>query len=255
MWARGIGEYVSCKSCEKIFSKDEVYGEWAEIPLSNNLQLETVLHIEKILWWLPNCKCCGWPTKHVYEADEYIADIYRRYNMDQSYLSLAMDDSWEIIWFMDWYIATLEEIFENELKFHFSPNVLDVLYEKYKKHRNDRMLTVSSVWTDDKNKSLLTVFELLKNFFENFDDSQDDTSWVVESIIWSSTYCIFNIMWASRLDTHEQKGLILPGTQNPKFKTDILIQNWVIWKYKRDFNIRVREVATYSRRFRQKVGA
>ena len=252
MWARWIWEYLQCTNCDEIFSKDDMFWKkWYAI-FPTALQKETVMAIEKYLGGRTlQCKCCGWDTKHIYDIDTYLDEIRWRYNMEDSYLSVARNRDGEVIGFMDWYIATLDEIFENEFKYHFSPNLLDMLYEKYKAHRQRRMLTVSSIWTDDKNKSLITVFALLREFFSQFDNTYDETAWIVESIIGSSTYSILNIMWAQQARVGQKKWLILEWTQNPKFTTDILFQEGVIGAYKNHFNIRARDVVLYSRQTNQ----
>jgi hypothetical protein len=66
---------------------------------------------------------------------------------------------------MDGYMATLEEVFENELRFHFTDDLLDQICEAYELHRSTKILTFSSIGTDDRNKSLQLIFSLIKKFF------------------------------------------------------------------------------------------
>jgi len=180
-------------------------------------------------------------------------DMKKRYKRKESFLTLAQNDegTWWVVWFMDWYIASLEEIFDEELSFHFSRDLLYELMKEYSLHKSQKLLTVSSIWTDDKNKSLLTIFKLLKTFFNGFDNSYDNLSGIVESIIWSSTYCIFNIMWSRKFAIEDKTNLLLPGVRNQDFQTDILFQENVIARYKHAFNIRLRDVALYSRKLQK----
>lgn len=247
MWARWIGEYLTCKSCDTIYSKDDIYWEkWiATIPLIQ--RKNTVAEIEQVLGAIPDCPCCEIPLDHIFHYDSYIWEIKNRHAWNNSFLSLSRDDTWKIVWFMDWYIATLEEIFMKEFSFHFSPNVLDYIWEKYKKHKSVDMLTVSSIWTDDKNKSLSRVFSLLEDFFSQFDNSYDSMNVIVESIIWSTTYCIFDLMWAEKMHLQSRPELLLPGKINDKFATDILLQTWAIKLYRDTFNLRARDVVCHSR--------
>jgi len=249
MWARWIWEYLNCDDCNEILSKSDVYSKEWGIVLPEDIKYETVMNIEKYLWTIPNCTCCGWNTAHVYDYDSYWPEIQARYSKTDSFLSLSNDDNWKVVWFMDGYIASLEEIFEWEFSYHFSPKLLDMIWEKYKKHRKERLLTVSSIWTDDKNKSLSRVFELLRSFFAQFDESYDEMWVIVESIIWSTTYCIFDLMWADKMQVGNENWVILKWTQNLKFSTDILFQSWAIAKYRDCFNLRARDIVMHSRSF------
>lgn len=249
MWARGIWEYLNCRKCHKIFSKSDMYDAQKVMWLDSDVRLETVMQIERVLWWVPFSPCCHTEMKHVYEKEIYISDMKKRYMRKESFLTLAKKNQWEVIGFMDWYVASLEEIFDEELRFHFSRDTLYEIMKEFWLDRKQKLLTVSSIWTDDKNKSLLTIFKLLKSFFDWLDDSYDDLSGLVESIVWSTTYCIFNIMWAQKFYMPSKPSLLLPTTVNTDFETDILFQENVVKSYKQAFNIRLRDVAIYSRRF------
>lgn len=245
MWARGIWEYIRCDECESIFSKEDIYGKKWNLDLLMDLQKETVMQIEGIIWlWCPDCPTCQWQASHIYSMDDYIPKIEKRFMRDEAFLSVAKK-SWEIIWFMDWYIANLEEIFQDEFSYHFSDDVLDQIMDRYRLYRKQKMLTVASIGTDDKNKNLTVVFSLLRIFFWNIDDDLDNISWIVESIVWSTTYCIFNLMWADWMKMQNKSFWIIEDSVNREFKTDILFQKGVVWKYKRDFNLQLRDVLIY----------
>lgn len=252
MWSRWIWEYVQCKSCETIFSKLDIYGDDGPLPLPSEIRSLTVMKIEEHLWIsTPSCHCCWWETQHIYDKDEYLPAMRRRYWRPESFLSLAYDDTDEIIWFMDWYLATLEEIFEDELKFHYSPELLEELKRSYNMHRDQKFLTFASIGTDDKNKSLLTTFGLLDNFFQNMDQKYNDTLALFESIIGSSTYCIFKIMWANSMDLDDDSQFTVPWSQNEEYPTDLLIHPQMVSDYRSSFKMRTRDVLLYSKRFQQ----
>lgn len=250
MWSRGIWEYVKCNDCGKNFSKSEIYNDtYIKRGISKSLLTQTVMQIEEYLGELPVSPCCKTDTEHIYNRVEYMWEIEKRYSSDESFLTIARNREEEIVWFIDWYIATLEEIFTNEFRFHFSHDLLELICQQYEVYRETKMLTVSSIGTDDQNKSLLVTLSLLKYFFENLDEKYDDISGIVESIIWSSTYCIFSLMRAKKLWLQRKTEYFRDGKINENFKTDILFQPSVVWQYKRKFNIGIRDIVRYSRDF------
>ena len=253
MWSRGIGEYLKCTNCDSIFSKSDIYGKDWHIHVPDEIRLETVMEIEKHLCGiLPCCNNCGWATEHIYNQDEYVPAMVRRYRKEESFLTLAHDDWGEIIGFMDWYIATLWEIFEEELGFHYTHDILNALQREYHMFRDQKFLTFASIGTNDRNKSLNIVLWLLQTFFNNMDSKHDKTLSIFESIIGSSTYCIFNIMWAIPMEVYKKPELCLPHSQNPLFPTDILIQPDMVSTYKNNFSVRTRDIVVYSKKLKQK---
>ncbi len=252
MWARWIWEYVHCGTCDSIFSKLDIYGVEGSFPLTQEIRTLTVMEIEGILGIkTPSCPCCLWETTHIYDKLEYLPAMIKRYEKEESFLSLAYDSNSKIIGFMDWYIATLEEIFEEELSFHYSENLLDELKRQYSIHRKQKMITFSSIWTDDKNKSLVVTFALIENLFHNLDPKYDQITWIFESIIASSTYCIFKLMWAKGAEVNNIPNLLIPWSQNDEYLTDVLIHKDVIPKYRNNFQLRTRDVLLYSRELRR----
>lgn len=250
MWARGIGEYIRCISCETMYSKADIFWNHGSIKIPDSIRLDTVMQIEKFFWGnTPLCICCGWETRHVYEKQQYMWAIERRYNRNESFLTLAYGRDKEIIGFMDGYLTTLWEIFQEELRFHYSEKILDELEQRYLIQRDQKLLTFSSIGTDDRNKSLITIFGLLQTFFRNMDSQYNHTLSIFESIIGSSTYCIFNIMGARPIQAHKNPDFLLPGSQNHKYPTDILLHFDMVSDYKEKFTIRVRDIVQYSRDF------
>ena len=249
MWARWIWEYIKCDSCSKIYSKKMIYGDGWVLELPKAVQLETVSHIERVLfhWKLPSCTCCWGETRHVYERDEYLPEMRKRYDRRESFLTVAKNPDDQIIWFMDAYVSSLDEIYQDEFQQHFSSLLLDEIYQRYWFHPSKKFMTFASLWTDDKNKSLLTILSLIRAFFASMDEKYDEMPWIFESIIGSSTYCIFSLMWADKMKVNKRQEFLLEWTRNDSIQTDILLQSKVVEKYKSRFNVRSRQVVMYSR--------
>lgn len=250
MWSRWIWEYIKCDDCNKIYSKSDVYWSDGLSPVSEEVSLETVSRIEEIMWYascLPQCKDCWWHTSHIYNIVEYIWEMRKRYNHEDAFLTVAQNGKGQEIWFMDAYITTLREIFDSELAFHFSEDVLDEIMRRYDIDRDTDLLTFSSLWTDDKHKSLHVIFELIRKFFSWMEEKYDEISAIFESIIWSTTYCIFNVMWAEAMQCNKNPRFLSREGRHNNIQTDILFQRWLVKRYKNRFNIRTRDVLIYSK--------
>lgn len=52
-------------------------------------------------------------------------------------------------------------------------------------------------------------------------------------------------MWADWMKMQNKSFWIIEDSVNCEFKTDILFQKGVVWKYKRDFNLQLRDVLIY----------
>lgn len=249
MWARGIGEYLKCINCGELFSKSDIYENNSKIFLPNELKVWTVQQIENSLGSpLPDCLLCAGQTKHVYDAEEYIPQMEARYKRQNSFLTLVKDEVWEIVGFMDGYIASLDEIYTDELRFHFSSYLIKEICHCFWITPDTQLLTVSSIGTNERNKSLITALKLLKTFFQWIDSKYDNIWWLVESIIWSSTYCIFDLMWSQKMEVREKVHCIIWETSNDNYKTDILFQNNVVSDYKNRFDIWIRDVLMHARK-------
>lgn len=143
MWARGVGEYIKCTACGKVFSKAEIYDATEQQALINS----TVQEIERILFNgdTPDCRECHAATQHIYSYDTYFDEISHRYSRDQSFLSVARDQTGKIVGFMDAYIDTLEKIFSEEFASHFSPDLLKIIMQEFALNQKQMMLTFSSL--------------------------------------------------------------------------------------------------------------
>ena len=241
MWARGFWEYLKCLDCEKVFWKLDYYGKDNVYWFAREIQLSTVSEIEKIFWWkLPTCLCCWWETEHIF-WEEYLEDIISRYSMQESFLVEAMAGN-KIVWFVDWYIETLEIIFRRELSFHFENNVLDEICNQFKISPHTQLLIMTSLWTDERNKKLSTVFDLMLNFFSSFDSRHDDLPVICETIMKSSIFWTLMSMWATRMKLGVNNDFLKSRTVRTEFETDILYQVWAIDKYRSCVKIDARNV-------------
>ena len=225
MWARWIGEYVRCTCCGKIYSKSDVYGREEFWKISR----ETVSKIEEICGGIPLSHCCHAPQEHIYGFDTYIESIRNRYKRASSLITMAQTEAWEVVWFLDGYVAPLEEVYIEEFSDHFKSEVIDEISKKSGISPKQKILTCASLGTDDKNKSIWVTLQLLDIFFQEVSNDMYSLDSVVESILHSTTYEIFSLMWAQRLNISNTNR---KTSHNTCFSTDVLFQKnvWDVYK-------------------------
>ena len=105
---------------------------------------------------------------------------------------------------MDWYVDDLFKIYNNEFRFHYE----NIWYEKIKNaitttlwwNIPDELFTISSIWTNEKNKSLSNFLNLIRNFVSNIPEWYIDKTWIVEFDTWSNIHAIYHTMWFKEIE-------------------------------------------------------
>jgi hypothetical protein len=242
MWARWLWEYLICNDCKKVFSKSDIY-DW---PLWSkqveNFRLETVSEIERNIWTIPECPCCNGITKHIC-GEEHLNKIIGRHWLDESFLTLAFNTQGKIIWLMDWFSASFEEIYRREFYAHFHEELFDIIEDLFWISHDTKVLTVSSLWMDDKHKNLWTTRKIVEDVTWSFPSKYDDIPVIVEAIVGSVTYTLFKIMWAELWNiSRDFPDVLCDDIKHGNFKLDILYQaNW-IGDYKKRPIVSLREL-------------
>lgn len=230
MWAYWIGEYVKCNNCWNSSSKNDIY--WY---LENELKIESVTKIENILWYDSiKCDTCNNDTEFVYDINSNIINIKERYFKSESYLSLARNSNWNIVWFCDGYIDSLEVIYNRFFDYYYPKLWYDWLKSVLEKELNtnipDEFLVWTSIWTLEKYKSFFIFYELMKSFFYSIDKL--DILWISDSVIWTNTQWVYTSLWAKRL--------WLNNFNIAKYDTDIFIHENAVQKYQAELNWNVK---------------
>mgnify|MGYP005998317747 CR=1 FL=1 len=206
MWACCIGEYVKCECCGKIHSKNDIYGhlEW-EIKKESVIRLEEILAFDSI-----RCKDCdSTNTNFIYDVDKNIVSILDRYkNSVASYLSVLHDEKGDRVWFCDWYVDNFRNIYDREFIHHY----WEMTDEEYIKFMNKMwyeteklFLTISSLGTQEKYKSLNLLKSLVKNFTSKINFSFLNLDWIIEIDKNSILYEIYLNIWFKNLFFPNQK--------------------------------------------------
>lgn len=169
MWAHGIWELVQCKCCNKMMSKQDIF--WH---LEKEVYDETV---KKIMWILSMseiaCISCGWDTKFIY-GEDHVENIKERLlQSEESFLVVCENETWELVWYEEWYVDSLENIFKRELAYHYEVIWVDEIKRRIENiigYNPEKLLVLSSIWILNKYSNFFTIFEILKHFAINMPD-------------------------------------------------------------------------------------
>lgn len=179
MWAHWIWELVQCKCCNKMMSKQDIF--WH---LEKEIYENTVANIMKILE-IKEIPCieCWSETKFIY-WEEHVENIKERLlNSQQSFLAICEDENWEIVWYEDWYIDNMENIFNRELAYHYSEIWLPEIRQRVSNilwKPTDKMLVFSSLGFKHKYINFFNLYELLKIFSRSIPDELIKEPWILE---------------------------------------------------------------------------
>lgn len=169
MWAHGIWELVQCSCCNKMMSKQDIF--WH---LEKEVYDETV---KKIMWILSMseipCISCGGKTKFIY-GEDHVENIKERLlESEESFLVVCENKTWELVWYEEWYVDSLENIFRRELAYHYEVIWVDEIKRRIENiigYNPEKLLVLSSIWILNKYSNFFTLFEILKHFAINMPD-------------------------------------------------------------------------------------
>lgn len=247
LWAYWIGEYVKCNCCQLIHSKNDIF--WH---LSSEVKIENVTKLEEIFVWDSiRCKRCNNDTEFIYDVDKNVIDIIQRYK-EEAFLVIWYDDSWEIKWFMDWYISDFSTIYKMELEHYYTQ-----YWEEYIKNIIEytiwnvmpkKMLVSSSLWTEERYSNFFVLFNFLKEFFLSLPNISN-LVWISELDTWSNLHWVYHSLWAKSLWLLDLWSL----NKNVTFNSDIFIQENIIDIYKESFSLNIKQFIRKNRALIQEI--
>lgn len=201
MWSReeSFWEYVKCRECWKIHSKEDMFWE-----LHDHIRMQTVARIEKIIPVSSLvCKECEWGVKSIFERSEYIEKVAERYfHKHQSFLSVYRDKNNEIRWFFDGFVDTFETIYEYEFAYYYGniwKNIIEALVQEKTTTNNKLFLTCHGSWIEEKYRNLFILFEMQKNFFEQVWEDYGDIDAIYEVKVGTTVSVINALFWGESL--------------------------------------------------------
>lgn len=238
MWAHWIWEFVQCKCCDKMMSKKDIFGH-----LEKSVQKETVNDIMKILD-ISNIKCleCNWETDFVY-WDKNKQNIIDRLSLSKkSHIVVARDNSWEIVWYMDWYVDDLKTIFYREYETHYrniwvasiKQRVEEIIWNK------DDIMVFSWIWFIEKYTNFFNMFMLLKYFFDSMTNIDLSTPAIAEVDLSNNIASIFRIMWYIPLWINSTFWDKITNKQSG-YKSEMVIYKNPIFDFRTKFSMPIRQ--------------
>lgn len=244
MWAREniLWEYVKCKYCNKIFSKEDIF--WH---LSNDIKTQTVKSIEKIFWeTLMRCNDCWSSIESLFDREKYIFNIKERYNNSKSFLTLLRNENWDIVWFEDWYLDSFETIYEREFSYYYDKigiNTIKNLIEESLKYKlPDRLFMCSSVWSEEKYANFFNIYKIMQNFFNNLNNKiAKDTLWIYEAVLGSLPHSIYNVAWAKNLWIPNNPIYSMIENISNKSNSDIFIHENLAFSFNQTLSIHAKD--------------
>lgn len=238
-WAYWINEYVSCNECWKVHWKDAIY--WNESKYADiwDLKLQTVKVIENVMQLDKiESPCCHADTNPVYSIEENMKEISHRLSRDASYLT-AYKVNGIIKGFLDGYMWKFSEIYKHEIEPHYK-NVWELeirrmLSKSIWKSVPKDVFTISSVWTEEKYKSLYNIYAMFKHFIDSIEDKHLKQLFLVELDKNNPVFWIYYSLNVNTLDLDKTHQLDTVWTD---YRSDLCYFN-NIWEFKphmqRDF--------------------
>jgi len=199
MWAHGLGEYTKCNNCWNIAGKQEIYGN-----INQKIYKKTVSEIERILAISspPCCTKCAGTTEYIF-PESYKDEIKSRHNFETSFLCLYKDFNHRIRWFMSWYMAPLETIYEREFEHYYRQIGKDEVCWKIISlldyEAPTEFLCIPALWVNQENISMNIIYQLMKKFFQDVCDYNPDTCGVYESALGTNMHSIYEVCWWRRI--------------------------------------------------------
>jgi len=230
MWASGIWEYIKCNNCWQIHSKEDIF--WH---LSNEIRTESVVKLEEIfLWDSVQCNDCNSTnTDFIFDINDNINIIMDRYNNSiNSFLSLAYDEDWEIIWLSDWYIDNFVNIFNRELSMYYWEDLLNELINNNIFNNNEKYFCWASLWIVEKNRHFITLYNLMKQMYWWIDSQFNWLTWFAETADSGFMNKLCTKLGSNKVELLNEVKYI---NKNIEYVSHLYYQNWLIGKYKNYF--------------------
>lgn len=232
MWAQSIWELVQCKCCQKMMSKQDIF--WH---LEKEIYDETVKKILQILGISEiSCVECSGKTRFIY-PDEHVENIKERLlQSEESFLVVCENNAWEIVWYEEWYIDCLENIFSREFAYHYEKVGLWEIQQRVQSilwYYPEKMFVLSSIWLIHKYSSFFTLFELFKYFAIHIPEKHNELHGISELDKNNNLNFLSSCMGNISLGIYENEDLRKKIVNTGKnYKSNLVLIENIVSKYK-----------------------
>lgn len=234
MWAWAwIKEFVQCSDCDRIFSKKDIYEnipEW--------IYKKTVAKIMNITWQKNiACPCCGNATQFMYNPTKYVDIMRDKYkNSIDAFLTIVRNQEWEIVWFSEGYVDTVEHLFSRrDLWDHYGNIDLSLVKESIEDilwYNPPFVFLISAIWLLESYVNPYTLISMLNTFTKDIPDKYNCTPWLMELEKWHILYAVSETLGATKSWISYTRNSEI--VQN-RYSSDLLVFKNPIWSWKENF--------------------
>lgn len=247
MWAEWIWEFVQCKCCWKMMGKKDIFWHLSKDVYDRTVkQIMAILKVKEI-----GCIYCKWETDLVYGDDNTQNIKARLLDSEHSTLIVCENSSWEIVWYMDWYVDDLDTIFARELKYHYEYVWIDEIKNRVNKILRwtpQKLISFSSLWLISWYWNFFNIFEIYKKFSQSLPLDFINVPWITELDRNNNLYFIYKNMLSISLwlsDNNETKTKIANTWEN--YASDIVVFEKPLENFTKSFNVWIRDFLKMSK--------
>lgn len=247
MWAEWIWEFVQCKCCWKMMGKKDIFWHLSKDVYDRTVkQIMAILKVKEI-----SCIYCKWETDLVYGDDNTQNIKARLLDSEHSTLIVCENSSWEIVWYMDWYVDDLDTIFARELKYHYEYVWIDEIKNRVNKILRwtpQKLISFSSLWLISWYWNFFNIFEIYKKFSQSLPLDFINVPWITELDRNNNLYFIYKNMLSISLwlsDDNETKTKIANTWEN--YASDIVVFEKPLENFTKSFNVWIRDFLKMSK--------
>lgn len=247
MWADGIREFVQCEDCSKMHSKKDIFGHLDKKSYSMTVrQIMGDFEIDTL-----SCNDCWWKVRFVFGKDNMDVIRERLTKTRRSFLTVWFNENDEVVGFEDAYVDTLEGIFQREFESHYRSIGLGEIRRRIHSvltYMPQEFLVLSNIWLLDQYRSFQNIFRILSQFFRSFPPDSENYVWITEIDEENMLHKISQVFWWVSLWIRQDPQLSSRITNIWKwYKSDLILQESVIGRYKEGFPTRARDLVSLLR--------
>ncbi len=247
MWARWLWEFLECDNCSYIASKDDIFGSW-KYGITSEGYKKTIAFIlshmddndQKKIYSCPHCNSAMSPIYW----NNYKDEIKSRLLDTESYLTVCRV-RWEIVWYMDFFVASPEEAYERDWKRHYEGvgfSEIDKRISLNLGYTPKKIICFTAMGLLEEYSNFFTIYTLLNTNFQSAPKSIYKIPWATELNKDSWLYNIYRLMWSNSLHLTDdinwlQKLKHIKGT----YKSDIVTFPSPVETFMDNFSMSIRQ--------------
>ncbi len=237
-------ELKICDWCGTIYDKKDVYWQYFD------WKVLSVKELENKYWSKFETPCCN-SGSHDYRDENKVYDIQLRLwnkvldiidtpeEVDEwpieSYCTVVKNEINEIVGFCYGYVDTLDKIYDRELSFHFTKEVLK--HPTIKTLNEDNFMTIwwafiLQQYMNQWREAIALLYNLRSWYANNVKNEHQNLTWIFEAKEKTASYKIFCKQWAKPLNLKEHEKYIIQSKEVQLLNhSDLFIHPFLIHNY------------------------